>query len=104
MSQQNEIVRLHTLIANMLELDESYVKDKLEPLKDEIINTVASNKKFIIPGVLEIKPIILEPGSFLNTTKNEYVDVPSRISPRVKLQHRFVLAIKKLRLKKLNFF
>lgn len=104
MSKQNDIVRLHTLVAELLEMDEAEVKVKLEPLKDAIINNIASNKKFIIPGVLEIKPLILEPGSFLNTTKNEYVDVPARISPRVKLQHRFIIAIKKLRLKKLNFF
>lgn len=104
MSKDKDIVRLHTLVAKLLDLDEKEVQTKLKPLSKEIINLVASNKKFIIPGVLEIKPEILKPGTFLNTQTNKYVDVPARVSPRVKLQHRFSIAVKNLRLKLINFF
>lgn len=104
MTKQNDIVRLSTLVADLLELDEKEVKVKLEPLAQELIKIIASNKRFIIPGVLEIRPEYLEEGSYLNTRTNEYVDVPARISPRIKLQHRFTVAVKQIRLKLINYF
>lgn len=104
MAKQNDIVRLSTLVANLLELDEKEVAQKLKPLSQELIKTIASNKRFIIPGVLEIRPEYLEAGTYLNTRTNESIKVPARISPRIKLQHRFIVAIKQCRLKFINFF
>ena len=104
MAKQNDIVRLSTLVADLLDLDEKEVKKKLEPLGQELIKLIASNKRFIIPGVLEIRPEYLEAGTYLNTRTNEFIDVPARISPRIKLQHRFVVAVKQCRLKLINFF
>ena len=104
MAKQNDIVRLSTLVADLLDLDEKEVKKKLEPLGQELIKLIASNKRFIIPGVLEIRPEYLEAGTYLNTRTNEFIDVPPRISPRIKLQHRFVVAVKQCRLKLINFF
>ena len=104
MAKQNDIVRLSTLVADLLELDEKEVKKKLEPLGQELIKLIASNKRFIIPGVLEIRPEYLNAGTYLNTRTNEFIDVPARISPRIKLQHRFVVAVKQCRLKLINFF
>lgn len=104
MAKQNDIVRLSTMVADLLDLDEKEVKKKLEPLGQELIKLIASNKRFIIPGVLEIRPEYLEAGTYLNTRTNEFIDVPARISPRIKLQHRFVVAVKQCRLKLINFF
>lgn len=104
MNEKHTVVRFHTLLAELLEIDEKTIKEKLEKLPEKIIETISSNKKVIITGILEIKPDILEPGCYLNTYKNEYVNVPARIAPRVKLQHRFVLAVKDKRLKNLNFY
>lgn len=104
MAKQNDVVRLHTVIAELLDMDEKEVQEKLKPLPEKLIKIIASNKKFIITGVLEIRPELLESGEFLNTKTHKYVDVPARISPRVKLQQRFSTAVKSLRLKLVNFF
>lgn len=104
MSKENDIVRLSTILSELLEIDEKQIRDKLKPLPQIIIEMIASNKRFIIPGILEIRPEYLEPGVYLNTHTNKDVHVPARISPRIKLQHRFVVAVKQFRLKLINFF
>lgn len=102
--QKPKIVRLSDLIAELLNLDEKEVKEKLKPFSEELIKIITSNRRFIIPGVLEIRPHYLEAGSFLNTTSNTYEDVPARLTPRVRLQQRFGKAIRASRLHFVNFF
>lgn len=104
MKKQPDIVRLADLVAKLLELEPKEVKEKLSSFDKELVEIIGSNRRFIIPGVLEIRPEYLEPGRFLNTNLKEFVDVPARISPRVKVQKRFSLAIKELRLKLINYF
>lgn len=97
-------VHLYTLVAKYLELDEKEVKEKLRPLKEELVNTIASQQTFTIDGILNITPERLPPGVFLNTYTKQPTKVPARIKPKVKLHLRFNLAVKDKKLSKINYF
>ena len=97
-------VKLEALIAELLDLDEKEVKEKLKPLKDKLIEVLSEYKTFVIPGVGEIYPVLLEPGVFLDTHLNKEKKVGYRISPRIKLQARFKNSVKQQRLKNFNFY
>ena len=97
-------VKLEALVAELLELDEKEVKEKLKPLKDKLVLLLSEYKTFVIPGVAEIHPVLLEPGVFLDTHENKEKKVGYRISPRIKLQARFKNSVKQQRLKNFNFY
>lgn len=97
-------IKLEAVLSELLEMDEKELKEKLKPLKDKLVHILSENKTFVIPGVGEIYPVLLEPGVYLDTHQNKEKTVGYRISPRAKLQARFKNSVKQLRLKNLNFY
>ena len=89
-----EVVRLHTVLAELLDLDPQEVRKKLKPLPDKIVEIIKSNKRFTISNVVEIYPILLPPGEFLHTVKKKKVQVPARYAARVKLKQSLQKACK----------
>lgn len=97
-------IKLESILSELLEIDEKELKEKLKPFKDKLIEVLSEYKTFVIPGVGEIYPVLLEPGVFLDTHLNKEKKVGYRISPRIKLQARFKNSVKQQRLKNFNFY
>ena len=55
MAKQNDIVRLSTLVANLLDLDEKEVAQKLKPLSQELIKTIKGSNNIVkdLPNILK---------------------------------------------------
>lgn len=57
-----------------------------------------------LKGILEINPILLEPGTFYNTNTKQLSQVGARIGAKAKIKHHFNIAVKQTRLKNIDLF
>ena len=97
-------IKLEHLIADLLELDRDEVCRKLKPLRSSLITLVSQNTKITLKGILEISPVLLEPGTFYNTNTKQLSQVGARIGAKAKIKHHFNIAVKQTRLKNIDLF
>lgn len=100
----NKKIQLYTLLAEYLELDSDYVKDKIKPLKDDLIDIISRGDSLSIQGILNITPKRLPSGVFLNTTTKQFVKVPERIKAVPKIHARLNNSIKDKKLTNIKYF
>lgn len=96
--------KLEHLIADLLDLDREEVCRRLKPLRSNLISLVSQNTKITLKGILEINPILLEPGTFYNTNTKQLSQVGARIGAKAKIKHHFNIAVKQTRLKNIDLF